>query len=36
VGVGSLLVGDAADGGSLDALRGRARAFRAVVREMAP
>ncbi|MBQ1089330.1 bifunctional 4-hydroxy-2-oxoglutarate aldolase/2-dehydro-3-deoxy-phosphogluconate aldolase [Streptomyces sp. B93] len=33
VGVGSPLVGDAADGGSLAALRERARAFRAVVRE---
>ncbi|CAM5592831.1 MULTISPECIES: bifunctional 4-hydroxy-2-oxoglutarate aldolase/2-dehydro-3-deoxy-phosphogluconate aldolase [Streptomyces] len=35
VGVGSPLVGDATDGGSLDALRTRARAFRAVVREVA-
>ncbi|MBU6531365.1 bifunctional 4-hydroxy-2-oxoglutarate aldolase/2-dehydro-3-deoxy-phosphogluconate aldolase [Streptomyces mayonensis] len=33
VGVGSPLVGDAADGGDLDALRTRARAFRAAVRE---
>ncbi|MEU6353885.1 bifunctional 4-hydroxy-2-oxoglutarate aldolase/2-dehydro-3-deoxy-phosphogluconate aldolase [Streptomyces sp. NPDC047072] len=33
VGVGSPLVGDAADGGSLDALRDRARGFRAVVQE---
>ncbi|WP_043662733.1 bifunctional 4-hydroxy-2-oxoglutarate aldolase/2-dehydro-3-deoxy-phosphogluconate aldolase [Streptomyces xylophagus] len=32
VGVGSPLVGDAADGGSLTALRARARAFLAVVR----
>ncbi|WP_028801295.1 bifunctional 4-hydroxy-2-oxoglutarate aldolase/2-dehydro-3-deoxy-phosphogluconate aldolase [Streptomyces sp. 142MFCol3.1] len=36
VGVGSPLVGDAADGGSLPALRDRARAFRAVVREVTP
>ncbi|MEV5383154.1 bifunctional 4-hydroxy-2-oxoglutarate aldolase/2-dehydro-3-deoxy-phosphogluconate aldolase [Streptomyces sp. NPDC052721] len=36
VGVGSPLVGDAADGGSVDALRTRARAFRTVVREVAP
>ncbi|MEW2451029.1 bifunctional 4-hydroxy-2-oxoglutarate aldolase/2-dehydro-3-deoxy-phosphogluconate aldolase [Streptomyces parvulus] len=36
VGVGSPLVGDAADGGSLDALRNRARAFRAAVREARP
>ncbi|MEV6028254.1 bifunctional 4-hydroxy-2-oxoglutarate aldolase/2-dehydro-3-deoxy-phosphogluconate aldolase [Streptomyces sp. NPDC052036] len=35
VGVGSPLVGDAADGGSLDALTERARAFRAVVEEAA-
>ncbi|WP_406327279.1 bifunctional 4-hydroxy-2-oxoglutarate aldolase/2-dehydro-3-deoxy-phosphogluconate aldolase [Streptomyces sp. NBC_00203] len=35
VGVGSPLIGDAADGGSLTALRERARAFRAVVRETA-
>jgi 2-dehydro-3-deoxyphosphogluconate aldolase / (4S)-4-hydroxy-2-oxoglutarate aldolase len=33
VGVGSPLVGDAADGGDLDALRRRARAFRAAVEE---
>jgi 2-dehydro-3-deoxyphosphogluconate aldolase/(4S)-4-hydroxy-2-oxoglutarate aldolase len=33
VGVGSPLVGDAADGGSLTALRARARAFRAVAEE---
>ncbi|MFJ2397929.1 MULTISPECIES: bifunctional 4-hydroxy-2-oxoglutarate aldolase/2-dehydro-3-deoxy-phosphogluconate aldolase [unclassified Streptomyces] len=33
VGVGSPLVGDAADGGSLAALRDRARAFRAVAEE---
>ncbi|MGW0226114.1 bifunctional 4-hydroxy-2-oxoglutarate aldolase/2-dehydro-3-deoxy-phosphogluconate aldolase [Streptomyces tendae] len=33
VGVGGPLVGDAADGGSLPALRVRARAFRDVVRE---
>ncbi|MFF4150311.1 hypothetical protein ACFYZU_08880 [Streptomyces sp. NPDC001651] len=33
VGVGSPLVGDAADGGSLSALRDRARRFRAVVEE---
>ncbi|MEQ8146041.1 bifunctional 4-hydroxy-2-oxoglutarate aldolase/2-dehydro-3-deoxy-phosphogluconate aldolase [Streptomyces sp. OP7] len=33
VGVGSPLVGDAADGGSLTALRARARAFTAAVRE---
>ncbi|MGD1223041.1 MULTISPECIES: bifunctional 4-hydroxy-2-oxoglutarate aldolase/2-dehydro-3-deoxy-phosphogluconate aldolase [Streptomyces] len=36
VGVGSPLVGDAADGGSLTALRDRARAFRAVVGEVTP
>ncbi|GEC08221.1 aldolase [Streptomyces spinoverrucosus] len=36
VGVGTPLVGDAADGGSLTALRERARAFRTVVREAAP
>ncbi|WP_030646661.1 MULTISPECIES: bifunctional 4-hydroxy-2-oxoglutarate aldolase/2-dehydro-3-deoxy-phosphogluconate aldolase [Streptomyces] len=36
VGVGSPLVGDAADGGSVDALRTRARAFRTVAREVAP
>ncbi|GAA4079917.1 bifunctional 4-hydroxy-2-oxoglutarate aldolase/2-dehydro-3-deoxy-phosphogluconate aldolase [Streptomyces shaanxiensis] len=36
VGVGSPLVGDAADGGSLTALRERARAFRKVVEETAP
>ncbi|MFG3203891.1 bifunctional 4-hydroxy-2-oxoglutarate aldolase/2-dehydro-3-deoxy-phosphogluconate aldolase [Streptomyces sp. NPDC048192] len=36
VGVGSPLVGDAADGGSLDDLRRRARAFRTVVAEAAP
>ncbi|MEV8127540.1 bifunctional 4-hydroxy-2-oxoglutarate aldolase/2-dehydro-3-deoxy-phosphogluconate aldolase [Streptomyces sp. NPDC085944] len=36
VGVGSPLIGDAADGGSLDALRARARAFRAAVREARP
>ncbi|MFJ4274904.1 bifunctional 4-hydroxy-2-oxoglutarate aldolase/2-dehydro-3-deoxy-phosphogluconate aldolase [Streptomyces coelicoflavus] len=36
VGVGSPLVGDAADGGSLDALRARARAFRAAVGEARP
>jgi 2-dehydro-3-deoxyphosphogluconate aldolase/(4S)-4-hydroxy-2-oxoglutarate aldolase len=35
VGVGSPLVGDAADGGSIADLRGRARAFRAVVGEFA-
>ncbi|MGW2693163.1 bifunctional 4-hydroxy-2-oxoglutarate aldolase/2-dehydro-3-deoxy-phosphogluconate aldolase [Streptomyces sp. NPDC001296] len=35
VGVGSPLVGDAADGGSLDSLTERARAFRAVVEEAA-
>jgi 2-dehydro-3-deoxyphosphogluconate aldolase/(4S)-4-hydroxy-2-oxoglutarate aldolase len=35
VGVGSPLTGDAADGGSLAALRDRARAFRTVVREAA-
>ncbi|WP_231156183.1 bifunctional 4-hydroxy-2-oxoglutarate aldolase/2-dehydro-3-deoxy-phosphogluconate aldolase [Streptomyces sp. CNZ748] len=33
VGVGSPLIGDAADGGSLTALRTRARAFTAAVRE---
>ncbi|MFD8718869.1 aldolase, partial [Streptomyces sp. NPDC059629] len=32
VGVGSPLVGDAADGGSIAGLRDRARAFRAAVR----
>ncbi|AZM74012.1 bifunctional 4-hydroxy-2-oxoglutarate aldolase/2-dehydro-3-deoxy-phosphogluconate aldolase [Streptomyces sp. KPB2] len=36
VGVGSPLIGDAADGGSLDALRTRARAFRAAVGEARP
>ncbi|MFE1585554.1 bifunctional 4-hydroxy-2-oxoglutarate aldolase/2-dehydro-3-deoxy-phosphogluconate aldolase [Streptomyces sp. NPDC059402] len=36
VGVGSPLIGDAADGGSLDALRARARAFRAAVGEARP
>jgi len=36
VGVGSPLVGDAADGGSLTALRDRARALLAVVREGTP
>lgn len=36
VGVGTPLVGDAAHGGSLTALRERARAFRTVVREAAP
>ncbi|MFF3985693.1 bifunctional 4-hydroxy-2-oxoglutarate aldolase/2-dehydro-3-deoxy-phosphogluconate aldolase [Streptomyces sp. NPDC001797] len=36
VGVGSPLVGDAADGGSISALRDRARAFRAVAREEGP
>jgi 2-dehydro-3-deoxyphosphogluconate aldolase/(4S)-4-hydroxy-2-oxoglutarate aldolase len=36
VGVGSPLVGDAADGGSLDALRARAHAFRTAVRKAAP
>jgi 2-dehydro-3-deoxyphosphogluconate aldolase/(4S)-4-hydroxy-2-oxoglutarate aldolase len=35
VGVGSPLLGDAADGGSLDALRERARDYLAVVRETA-
>lgn len=35
VGVGSPLVGDAADGGSLDALRERAAAYLAAVRETA-
>jgi 2-dehydro-3-deoxyphosphogluconate aldolase / (4S)-4-hydroxy-2-oxoglutarate aldolase len=35
VGVGSPLVGDAADGGDVDALRARARAFRAVAGEFA-
>ncbi|EPD62294.1 bifunctional 4-hydroxy-2-oxoglutarate aldolase/2-dehydro-3-deoxy-phosphogluconate aldolase [Streptomyces sp. HGB0020] len=35
VGVGSPLVGDAADGGSIADLRGRARAFRAVAGEFA-
>ncbi|MFD9004106.1 bifunctional 4-hydroxy-2-oxoglutarate aldolase/2-dehydro-3-deoxy-phosphogluconate aldolase [Streptomyces sp. NPDC059582] len=33
VGVGSPLVGDAADGGSLDALRERARAYRVIAEE---
>jgi 2-dehydro-3-deoxyphosphogluconate aldolase/(4S)-4-hydroxy-2-oxoglutarate aldolase len=36
VGVGSPLVGDAADGGSITALRARARAFRAVAEEFTP
>ncbi|MET9747572.1 MULTISPECIES: bifunctional 4-hydroxy-2-oxoglutarate aldolase/2-dehydro-3-deoxy-phosphogluconate aldolase [Streptomyces] len=36
VGVGSPLIGDAAEGGSLDALRVRARAFRAAVAEARP
>ncbi|MEV6740295.1 bifunctional 4-hydroxy-2-oxoglutarate aldolase/2-dehydro-3-deoxy-phosphogluconate aldolase [Streptomyces sp. NPDC051104] len=36
VGVGSPLVGDAADGGSITALRERARTFRTVVQETAP
>ncbi|WP_431884205.1 bifunctional 4-hydroxy-2-oxoglutarate aldolase/2-dehydro-3-deoxy-phosphogluconate aldolase [Micromonospora gifhornensis] len=36
VGVGGPLVGDAASGGDLDALRGRARAYRAAVREAGP
>ncbi|MFD9324485.1 bifunctional 4-hydroxy-2-oxoglutarate aldolase/2-dehydro-3-deoxy-phosphogluconate aldolase [Streptomyces sp. NPDC060065] len=36
VGVGSPLVGDAADGGSLTALRDRARAFLTVVQEATP
>ncbi|MCX5562608.1 bifunctional 4-hydroxy-2-oxoglutarate aldolase/2-dehydro-3-deoxy-phosphogluconate aldolase [Streptomyces sp. NBC_00038] len=36
VGVGSPLVGDAADGGSMNALRDRARAFLTVVQEGAP
>ncbi|MCC8337386.1 bifunctional 4-hydroxy-2-oxoglutarate aldolase/2-dehydro-3-deoxy-phosphogluconate aldolase [Streptomyces sp. R1] len=36
VGVGSPLIGDAADGGSVDALRTRARAFRTAVREARP
>ncbi|MFG2790152.1 bifunctional 4-hydroxy-2-oxoglutarate aldolase/2-dehydro-3-deoxy-phosphogluconate aldolase [Streptomyces sp. NPDC048419] len=35
VGVGSPLIGDAADGGSITELRERARAFRAVVGEVA-
>ncbi|MDT0399586.1 aldolase, partial [Streptomyces sp. DSM 41636] len=35
VGVGSPLVGDAADGGSLTALRARAHAFTTAVREAA-
>ncbi|WP_406438834.1 bifunctional 4-hydroxy-2-oxoglutarate aldolase/2-dehydro-3-deoxy-phosphogluconate aldolase [Streptomyces sp. NBC_01613] len=35
VGVGSPLIGDAADGGSVSELRARARAFRAVVAEFA-
>jgi 2-dehydro-3-deoxyphosphogluconate aldolase/(4S)-4-hydroxy-2-oxoglutarate aldolase len=36
VGVGSPLVGDAADGGSITALRERARTFRAAVQESMP
>ncbi|WEP00459.1 bifunctional 4-hydroxy-2-oxoglutarate aldolase/2-dehydro-3-deoxy-phosphogluconate aldolase [Streptomyces sp. FXJ1.172] len=36
VGVGSPLVGDAADGGSISALRARARSFRAVAEEFTP
>jgi 2-dehydro-3-deoxyphosphogluconate aldolase/(4S)-4-hydroxy-2-oxoglutarate aldolase len=36
VGVGSPLIGDAADGGSLTALRERARAFLKVVQKDAP
>ncbi|MFD5313050.1 bifunctional 4-hydroxy-2-oxoglutarate aldolase/2-dehydro-3-deoxy-phosphogluconate aldolase [Streptomyces ardesiacus] len=36
VGVGSPLIGDAVEGGSLDALRVRARAFRAAVAEARP
>lgn len=36
VGVGSPLIGDAADGGSLTALRERARAFLTVVRKDTP
>ncbi|RZB19291.1 bifunctional 4-hydroxy-2-oxoglutarate aldolase/2-dehydro-3-deoxy-phosphogluconate aldolase [Streptomyces sp. F001] len=36
VGVGSPLVGDAADGGSLAALRERARVFRTVVQDATP
>ncbi|MFJ7073769.1 bifunctional 4-hydroxy-2-oxoglutarate aldolase/2-dehydro-3-deoxy-phosphogluconate aldolase [Streptomyces sp. NPDC098781] len=36
VGVGSPLVGDAADGGSISALRERARLFRTVVAEATP
>ncbi|MCX4869608.1 bifunctional 4-hydroxy-2-oxoglutarate aldolase/2-dehydro-3-deoxy-phosphogluconate aldolase [Streptomyces sp. NBC_00825] len=36
VGVGSPLISDAADGGSLEALRERARAFRDAVRAAAP
>ncbi|MBL6276149.1 bifunctional 4-hydroxy-2-oxoglutarate aldolase/2-dehydro-3-deoxy-phosphogluconate aldolase [Micromonospora fiedleri] len=36
VGVGGPLVGDAASGGDLDALRERARAYRAAVREAGP
>ncbi|MFD3914914.1 bifunctional 4-hydroxy-2-oxoglutarate aldolase/2-dehydro-3-deoxy-phosphogluconate aldolase [Streptomyces sp. NPDC058603] len=36
VGVGSPLIGDAADGGSVDALRTRARAFRDAVRATGP
>ncbi|MFG2357943.1 bifunctional 4-hydroxy-2-oxoglutarate aldolase/2-dehydro-3-deoxy-phosphogluconate aldolase [Streptomyces sp. NPDC048521] len=36
VGVGSPLVGDAADGGSITGLRARARAFRAVAEEFTP
>ncbi|MFD3927633.1 bifunctional 4-hydroxy-2-oxoglutarate aldolase/2-dehydro-3-deoxy-phosphogluconate aldolase [Streptomyces sp. NPDC058614] len=36
VGVGSPLIGDAADGGSLNALRDRARAFLTVVEEATP
>ncbi|MBI0385640.1 aldolase, partial [Streptomyces albiflaviniger] len=35
VGIGSPLIGDAADGGGQDALRARARAFHAAVREAA-
>ncbi|MFI9761539.1 bifunctional 4-hydroxy-2-oxoglutarate aldolase/2-dehydro-3-deoxy-phosphogluconate aldolase [Streptomyces sp. NPDC051963] len=36
VGVGSPLVGDAADGGSISALRDRARVFRGLVQEAGP
>ncbi|MGW7253548.1 bifunctional 4-hydroxy-2-oxoglutarate aldolase/2-dehydro-3-deoxy-phosphogluconate aldolase [Streptomyces sp. NPDC054834] len=36
VGIGSPLVGDAADGGSITGLRARARAFRAVAEEFTP